>query len=106
MDVWLHRDDKFLYRGVVEQGRLFGLRVERQPPIDRYFEPGVPFKFGDLTVDILHTPGHCPGGVCLAIGPEELTGTHAVRGRHAVCRIDRPDGPARRRHGYAVALDP
>jgi glyoxylase-like metal-dependent hydrolase (beta-lactamase superfamily II) len=24
---------------------------------------------GDLTVDVLHTPGHCPGGVCLAVGP-------------------------------------
>jgi glyoxylase-like metal-dependent hydrolase (beta-lactamase superfamily II) len=21
-------------------------------------------------VDVLHTPGHCPGGVCLAIGHE------------------------------------
>jgi glyoxylase-like metal-dependent hydrolase (beta-lactamase superfamily II) len=70
VDVWLHKDDEFLYRGVVEQGQLFGLRVERQPPIDRYFEPGVPFMFGRLTVDILHTPGHCPGGVCLAIGDQ------------------------------------
>ena len=70
VDVWLHKDDEFLYRGVVEQGQLFGLRVERQPPIDRYFEPDVPFVFGNLTVDILHTPGHCPGGVCLAIGPQ------------------------------------
>jgi glyoxylase-like metal-dependent hydrolase (beta-lactamase superfamily II) len=69
VDVWLHKDDEFLYQGVVEQGQMFGLRVERQPPIDRYFEPGVPFNFGNLTVDILHTPGHCPGGVCLAIGP-------------------------------------
>jgi len=31
--------------------------------------PGTPFEFGKLTVDVLHTPGHCPGGVCLAIGP-------------------------------------
>jgi glyoxylase-like metal-dependent hydrolase (beta-lactamase superfamily II) len=71
VDVWLHKDDEFLYQGVVEQGQLFGMRVERQPPIDRYFEPGVPFTFGNLTVDILHTPGHCPGGVCLAIGPKD-----------------------------------
>jgi glyoxylase-like metal-dependent hydrolase (beta-lactamase superfamily II) len=71
VDVWLHKDDEFLYRGVVEQGQMFGLRVERQPPVDRYFEPGTPFKFGRLIVDILHTPGHCPGGVCLAIGPQD-----------------------------------
>ena len=96
VDVWLHQDDEFLYHGVVEQGQLFGLRVEKQPPVDHYFEPGVPFTFGKLTVDILHTPGHCPGGVCLAIGPQGSAGTHPVRGRYALCRLDRPDGPVRR----------
>jgi glyoxylase-like metal-dependent hydrolase (beta-lactamase superfamily II) len=73
--VWLHRDDEFLYNGVVEQGRLFGLTVERQPPIDNYYEEGQQLACGDLVIDVLHTPGHCPGGVCLAIG-----------GRHAEAR--------------------
>ncbi len=69
VDVWLHKDDEFLYNGVVEQGMMFGLRVERQPPIDHFYEAGKAIAFGDLVVDVLHTPGHCPGGVCLAIGP-------------------------------------
>ncbi len=69
VDVWLHRDDQFLYDGVVEQGRMFGIRVEPQPRIDRYYTPGQPLTFGDFIVDVRHTPGHCPGGVCLAIGP-------------------------------------
>jgi glyoxylase-like metal-dependent hydrolase (beta-lactamase superfamily II) len=71
VDVWLHKDDEFLYNGVVEQGMMFGLRVEPQPRIDRYFDPGIPFTFGRCVVDIHHTPGHCPGGVCLAIGETE-----------------------------------
>lgn len=71
--VWLHQADRFLYDGVVEQGLMFGLRIERQPPIDEFYEPGVPFAFGHLVTDILHTPGHCPGGVCLAIGPRKST---------------------------------
>ena len=66
--VWLHKDDEVLYQAVVEQGLMFGLRVEPQPPIDRFYQPGVPFTFGEYSVDVLHTPGHCPGGVCLAIG--------------------------------------
>jgi len=68
VEVWLHKDDQFLYDGVVEQGRMFGLRVERQPPIDHFYEAGQALSFGECTVDVLHTPGHCPGGVCLAIG--------------------------------------
>jgi glyoxylase-like metal-dependent hydrolase (beta-lactamase superfamily II) len=67
--VWLHAADQFLYDAVVEQGRMFGLRVEPQPPVDAHYVPGTPFFFGRYQVDILHTPGHCPGGVCLAIGP-------------------------------------
>lgn len=66
--IWLHRDDLPLYDSVVEQGLMFGLRVERQPPVDDFYEPGEPFVFGRLVADVLHTPGHCPGGVCLAIG--------------------------------------
>jgi hydroxyacylglutathione hydrolase len=66
--VWLHRDDLPLYDGIVEQGRLFGLVVERQPAVDAFYAPGEAFSFGSYVVDVLHTPGHCRGGVCLAIG--------------------------------------
>ena len=66
--IWLHRDDLFLYDAIVEQGHMFGLELEPQPPVDRFFTLGEPFVFGRHIVDVLHTPGHCPGGVCLAIG--------------------------------------
>jgi hydroxyacylglutathione hydrolase len=66
--VWLHRDDLFLYEGVVEQGRMFGFRVSPQPPVDAFYDPGRPITFGECVVDVFHTPGHSPGGVCLAIG--------------------------------------
>lgn len=67
--VWMHRDDQFLYDSVVEHARMFGLRAERQPPVDEYYAPPQQLAFGRLAVDVRHTPGHCPGGVCLAIGP-------------------------------------
>jgi glyoxylase-like metal-dependent hydrolase (beta-lactamase superfamily II) len=73
--VWLHKDDLFLYDGAVEQARMFGLRIEAPPPVDHFYAPGVPFTFGRYVVDILHTPGHCPGGVCLAIGRAEAPAT-------------------------------
>jgi glyoxylase-like metal-dependent hydrolase (beta-lactamase superfamily II) len=66
--VYLHRDDLFLYEHAVESGALFGMRVERQPPIDVYYAPGQAIAFGALEARPYHTPGHCPGGVCLQIG--------------------------------------
>jgi glyoxylase-like metal-dependent hydrolase (beta-lactamase superfamily II) len=69
--IWLHPDDRFLYEAAVEQGRLFGLTVETPPPVDRFYGPSTRLRFGRQVIDVLPTPGHCPGGVCLAIGPEE-----------------------------------
>src|SRR5436190_8201441 len=66
--VYLHRDDLFLYERAVESGAMFGLRVERQPPIDVFYAPGQVIAFGSYEVRWHHTPGHCPGGVCLQIG--------------------------------------
>ena len=68
--VWLDRGDLPLYERVVEQGRMFGLSVEQPPPVDRFYESNVPLRFGRYVVDVLPTPGHCPGGVCLAIGAD------------------------------------
>jgi glyoxylase-like metal-dependent hydrolase (beta-lactamase superfamily II) len=76
--VWLHRDDNFLYERVVEQGQMFGLRVEPQPPIDHFYDLSAgleaggegPLRFGRYGVRVLHTPGHCPGGVCLAVSKD------------------------------------
>jgi len=66
--IYLHRDDLFLYEHVVEHGLMFGLPVERQPPVDVYYTPGQVIAFGECEARPHHTPGHCPGGVCLQIG--------------------------------------
>ena len=71
--VGLHRADEFLYDAAVEQGIAFGFKVERQPPVDFYIEDGGPWRFGRYAAWVRHTPGHSPGGVCLAIGRESET---------------------------------
>jgi glyoxylase-like metal-dependent hydrolase (beta-lactamase superfamily II) len=47
---------------------MFGLHVEPQPPIDVFYFPAQVIAFGHLEARPHHTPGHCPGGVCLQIG--------------------------------------
>ena len=110
--VWLHRDDNFLYERVVEQGQMFGLRVEPQPPVDRFYdlstglEAGLstgpeggledPLRFGRYRVRVLHTPGHCPGGVCLAVTKEGDTAATLFVGdtlfAGSIGRTDLPGG--------------
>ena len=81
--VYLHRDDLFLYEAAVEQGAMFGFKVSPQPTPDVFYD-GSAIEFGDYEVNVHHTPGHCPGGVCLRVAGRD-SGRHApVRGRHAV----------------------
>jgi glyoxylase-like metal-dependent hydrolase (beta-lactamase superfamily II) len=67
--ITLHRDDQFLYDRAAQMGQMFGVRVDPLPPVDLYYEPGQVFRVGELEVRAHHTPGHCPGGVCLQFGP-------------------------------------
>jgi hydroxyacylglutathione hydrolase len=66
--IHLHRDDLFLYEQAVSHGRMFGITVEPPPPVDVFYDGKGPFSFGEYDVFVHHTPGHCPGGVCLQVG--------------------------------------
>jgi glyoxylase-like metal-dependent hydrolase (beta-lactamase superfamily II) len=46
----------------------FGFDVDPQPPVDSFYEGEGPVRFGRYGAWVYHTPGHCPGGVCLAVG--------------------------------------
>jgi glyoxylase-like metal-dependent hydrolase (beta-lactamase superfamily II) len=66
--VWLHADDQPLYDRAAAQGAMFGIRMAQPPPVDHHYAgDGVWGRFGDYEVSVHHTPGHCPGGVCLAV---------------------------------------
>jgi len=94
--IHLHRDDLFLYDRVVEHGALFGLNVERQPPIDAFYTPGEVIAFGECEARPHHTPGHCPGGVCLQIGERGTAGKELFVGdtlfAGSIGRTDLPGG--------------
>jgi hydroxyacylglutathione hydrolase len=66
--VGLHRSDNFLYKAVAQQGQMLGVPAEPQPDVDFFYENEGPWRFGEYGAWVYHTPGHCPGGVCLAVG--------------------------------------
>jgi hydroxyacylglutathione hydrolase len=93
--VYLHRDDLFLYEGAVQQGAMFGFKVSQPPPVDIYYDLA-PITFGDYEASPHHTPGHCPGGVCLQIGRSGTPGDHLFVGdtlfAGGIGRTDLPGG--------------
>ena len=94
--VYLHRDDLFLYERAIEMGAMFGLKVEPQPPVDVFYTTGHLITFGAYEVHVHHTPGHCPGGVCLQIGKKGTRSMELFVGdtlfAGAIGRTDLPGG--------------
>jgi glyoxylase-like metal-dependent hydrolase (beta-lactamase superfamily II) len=93
--VYLHKDDLFLYDAVQQQGEMLGFKVRQQPPIDVFYDM-TPIHFGDYEVRLHHTPGHCPGGVCLQIGRKGTAGKELFVGdtlfAGSIGRTDLPGG--------------
>jgi hydroxyacylglutathione hydrolase len=94
--VYLHRDDLFLYERAVEMGAMFRMRVTAPPPVDVFYTPGQVIPFGRLEAVVHHTPGHCPGGVCLEIRTSATAGKDLFVGdtlfAGSIGRTDLPGG--------------
>jgi len=94
--VYLHRDDLRLYNAVPQQAAMFGLPVPVVPAVDHFYDLDKPLTFGDLEVHVHHTPGHCPGGVCLQIGTAGQPGRDLFVGdtlfAGSIGRTDLPGG--------------
>jgi glyoxylase-like metal-dependent hydrolase (beta-lactamase superfamily II) len=94
--VYLHRDDLFLYERAVEMGAMFGMRVTAAPPVDVFYTSGQVIPFGTLEAVVHHTPGHCPGGVCLEIRTSGTAGKDLFVGdtlfAGSIGRTDLPGG--------------
>jgi hydroxyacylglutathione hydrolase len=94
--IYLHRDDLFLYDNAVSQGAMFGLNVRQPPPVDVFYSPGQVIRFGKYEAMPHHTPGHCPGGVCLQVGSSGSVGKRLFVGdtlfAGSIGRTDLPGG--------------
>jgi hydroxyacylglutathione hydrolase len=69
--VLMHADDLALYRMLDVQAALIGLKKPEQVQVDQLVREGDTIRWGGYKAQILHTPGHTPGSVCLYL-PGEL----------------------------------
>lgn len=73
-------------------GRLFGFEVAA-PPADTLLADGAVIVAGELEFEVIHTPGHTPGGISLLVGEHLFCGDTVFAG--SVGRTDLPGGDAR-----------
>ena len=58
-----HEADLFWISQMEEQSRMFGLAGAREFEPDRWLDDGDTVSFGNITMDVIHCPGHTPGHV-------------------------------------------
>jgi len=68
----------------------WGLSVEASPEPDRTVDDGDTISFGNITLKVIHTPGHSPGGICLLTGGVLFVGDTLFAG--SIGRTDFPGG--------------
>ncbi|MFC2069613.1 MBL fold metallo-hydrolase [Chloroflexota bacterium] len=62
----IHTDEAGLLEPKDQPGGGFGFSLRGLPPADMTLSDGDYLDIGDLHFVVLHTPGHSPGGICLA----------------------------------------
>ncbi|MBK5957860.1 hypothetical protein CCR97_06510 [Rhodoplanes elegans] len=86
-----HRDDLFLLERLAETGRGYGIEARDMVP-DRWLEEGETVSVGELTLEILHCPGHSPGSVAYVDRSQGFALVGDVLFRGSIGRTDLPGG--------------
>ena len=68
----------------------WGLSADPSPAPDREVNDGDTITFGNITLSVIHTPGHSPGGICLHTNGHVFVGDTLFAG--SIGRTDFPGG--------------
>lgn len=63
--VYVHSEDLSLYRMLAEQAAWLGWKTPEVVKVDQLMHEGDVIHWGGYSAQILHTPGHTPGSICV-----------------------------------------
>jgi len=74
LPILIHTDDAdFLKDPAKNLSALFGTQIKSPKP-ERLLNEGDKIQIGDIALEVIHTPGHTPGGICLKTDSIVFTG--------------------------------
>lgn len=86
----IHGDDVPSLEQMPAQASWFGFPPSQAPAVGRELHDGDTISFGAVTLQVIHTPGHTPGGICLLAGDVLFSGDTLFAG--SIGRTDLPGG--------------
>lgn len=89
-EILIHTKDAPMLSKLSITAAAFGLRAENSPPPDRELNDGDVISFGKVTLKVIHTPGHTPGGISILADGHLFSGDTLFAG--SIGRTDLPGG--------------
>ena len=87
-----HKRCKIFWENAVESGLVFGIKVENLIIPKDFIDEGDRISYGNSSVDVLYTPGHADGSICLVNHAERYVVSGDVLFRDSIGRTDLPTG--------------
>jgi len=89
-ELLLHQADSQLLASAAKHAAAYGMKTDSSPAPQRLLKGGEQLQLGELQIDVLHTPGHTPGGICLLVADQLIVGDTLFAG--SIGRTDLPGG--------------
>ena len=89
-ELLIHEGDAPVMASASQHSQAFGLNTQSSPRADRYVKHGDIINAGEVSLQVLHTPGHSPGGISLLDQGMVFTGDSLFAG--SIGRTDLPGG--------------
>jgi glyoxylase-like metal-dependent hydrolase (beta-lactamase superfamily II) len=90
--LYIHQADAPMLGMVAQVAAMYGLPGENSPQPDRFLDDGLVIEFGKFQLEVIHTPGHTPGGCCLYLESESRLIAGDTLFADGVGRTDLPGG--------------
>ncbi len=87
-----HRKCKMFWETASEFGSVFGIKVENLVIPTDFVEEGDLIPYGNSSVQVLYTPGHADGSICLVNHAERYVISGDLLFRDSIGRTDLPTG--------------
>jgi len=88
----IHRLDAPMLTYAPQSAAAWGLRADDSPDPDRLLEDGDTIDCGHLQFEVIHTPGHSPGGSCFYLKAENAVFVGDTLFAGSIGRTDLPGG--------------
>jgi len=88
--VFIHESDLELYKHLDLQAQWLGVQTPATTKIEKFLREGDAVKWGGFEAEVLHTPGHTPGSLCLYLPGGAAGDARAGVGEGSKKLVERP----------------